>query len=364
MTASTYSTRFGGSVATGYDFRPIAAYSNGRSGSESVPAWEEMLLTLVEAGLASSAWLCTVEPDGRAGEVVTRVGASSEPVCLQIAQQWGDLTFYEPGAVHWLNSEIGGCMLSMIGDTHQGRAALFFLPDAASASNRLKLEQVIARISGPLGTAWARSVPSSTSDTRSAFAFDPLPAEPLADSCPFAILVVDVDRRVYLANSPAKKLLAFSDRLALINDRLSILHTHDAVRLQVALDDVLYVSPAKPGARLVALHSENSPPLLVRISRYAERPSGPTACIMITDCAFSPEIEVEAFAEIFHLTPVECRLVSELIKGFSLQKAARTLKLKTETARSYLKRIFQKTGTHRQADLIALLCNAALPRVC
>lgn len=361
MSAITYSTRLGVPITGAHEFSRVGG---GLSGSNIRPDWKVVLQTLVDARLVAAAWVCTVGNNGRASELVAQVGAASDQVCLQSARRWGDLTSYDSRTLHWLGSEADGCMLLMIGDEHQARAALFFLPDTTTCSNRLKLEEVAARIHRPLHATWAKSFPGPTSNSRSAFAFEFLPAEPLADSCPFAILVIDGDRRVYLANSAAKKLLAFSDRLALINDRLSVLHTHDAVRFQVALEDILYRPCGENNAKLVALHSESSPPLLARISRYADRPPGPTACLMITDCAFTPEIEVEAFAEIFHLTPMECRLVSELTKGFSLQKAARTLRLKTETARSYLKRIFQKTGTHRQADLIALLSNAALPRVC
>src|SRR5262249_7329609 len=54
----------------------------------------------------------------------------------------------------------------------------------------------------------------------------------------------------------------------------------------------------------------------------------------------------------FDLTPAEARLVVRLITGESLRPCAKVLGIKYETARTYLKSVFQKTKTHRQAQLV------------
>jgi DNA-binding CsgD family transcriptional regulator len=50
----------------------------------------------------------------------------------------------------------------------------------------------------------------------------------------------------------------------------------------------------------------------------------------------------------FGLKPAEARLVALLFAGASLRSCAKALGIKYETARSYLKSAFLKTGTHRQ----------------
>lgn len=55
------------------------------------------------------------------------------------------------------------------------------------------------------------------------------------------------------------------------------------------------------------------------------------------------------------LTAAESRLAVRLLTGESLRSAAAALGITYESARSQLKSIFQKTGTHRQGELIALL---------
>src|SRR5262245_35879201 len=60
----------------------------------------------------------------------------------------------------------------------------------------------------------------------------------------------------------------------------------------------------------------------------------------------------------FDLTPAEARLVVRLITGESLRPCANTLGIKYETVRTHLKSVFQKTGTHRQAELVTVVLRA------
>jgi DNA-binding CsgD family transcriptional regulator len=60
----------------------------------------------------------------------------------------------------------------------------------------------------------------------------------------------------------------------------------------------------------------------------------------------------------YGLTASEARLARLLAEGLSLRRSAAEAGLTYETARSYVKILFQKTGTHRQADLVAQLLAA------
>jgi len=57
-------------------------------------------------------------------------------------------------------------------------------------------------------------------------------------------------------------------------------------------------------------------------------------------------------ATTFGLTPREAALAARLALGDSLAEAGQILGLSIETARNYSKRIFAKTGTHGQTDLV------------
>ena len=57
----------------------------------------------------------------------------------------------------------------------------------------------------------------------------------------------------------------------------------------------------------------------------------------------------------FGLTPSEARLAFHLVTGETLRSAAAELHISYETARTQLKNIFSKTGTCRQAELVAVI---------
>ena len=57
----------------------------------------------------------------------------------------------------------------------------------------------------------------------------------------------------------------------------------------------------------------------------------------------------------FGLTPAEARLALHLVAGETLRSAAVKLSITYETARSRLKKIFSKTGTCRQTELVVAI---------
>jgi DNA-binding CsgD family transcriptional regulator len=57
----------------------------------------------------------------------------------------------------------------------------------------------------------------------------------------------------------------------------------------------------------------------------------------------------------FGLTAAEARAAGLIAQGLSPEQAAQQLNIAVETARSQLKAVFSKTGTHRQSELAALL---------
>ena len=68
--------------------------------------------------------------------------------------------------------------------------------------------------------------------------------------------------------------------------------------------------------------------------------------------------QIEFFKDRFDLTPAEARLVARLMTGESLRSCAKALGIKYETLRGQLKSVFQKTKTHRQAELVTVVIRA------
>ncbi|KQZ15246.1 MULTISPECIES: helix-turn-helix transcriptional regulator [unclassified Mesorhizobium] len=62
---------------------------------------------------------------------------------------------------------------------------------------------------------------------------------------------------------------------------------------------------------------------------------------------------------LFDFSPAEVKLAIGLASGASVNDAAVQNGITVKTARTYLERLFAKTGTHRQSDLVALLKTAS-----
>jgi DNA-binding CsgD family transcriptional regulator len=83
----------------------------------------------------------------------------------------------------------------------------------------------------------------------------------------------------------------------------------------------------------------------------------PKAAVFITD----PEREFESgeyVAQRFKLTPAETKLTTALMCGKTLKEAAEEFSVTFNTVRSQLQKIFEKTETTRQADLVRLVSNS------
>jgi DNA-binding CsgD family transcriptional regulator len=81
------------------------------------------------------------------------------------------------------------------------------------------------------------------------------------------------------------------------------------------------------------------------------------AATAVTASSFVPDPRI--LTGLFDLTPAEAKLATDLVSGLSLQDAAAACGITFKTGRTYLERIFGKTGVHRQSELVALLKNAA-----
>ena len=91
-------------------------------------------------------------------------------------------------------------------------------------------------------------------------------------------------------------------------------------------------------------------------------PAHSAAIIFVSDPESEIEPEPAALFRLFGLTPAEGKLATLLMQGKSLEDTSNELSITRETARTHLKRIFDKTSTHRQGELIRLLLTS-VPQV-
>ncbi len=73
---------------------------------------------------------------------------------------------------------------------------------------------------------------------------------------------------------------------------------------------------------------------------------------MFSDPDSAAAASEDVLAQSYGLTPSEARLLSALLSGSSLTDYAAAIGISINTAKRHLDHIFNKTGHHRQVDLI------------
>jgi DNA-binding CsgD family transcriptional regulator len=102
-------------------------------------------------------------------------------------------------------------------------------------------------------------------------------------------------------------------------------------------------------------------PLTAGHRREAANATGATAAIFIQRAEMSPTLPIEAIACQFSLSRAELRVLMGLIEIGPPGEVAPVLGLSEATVRTHLRRVFEKTGTSRQADLVKLVAGYASP---
>lgn len=174
------------------------------------------------------------------------------------------------------------------------------------------------------------------------------------------VIVVDERCRVMLSSAMADALLRGNSELAVHGGCLVLQQPalRDALSAQVrAAVNVAQGEPADAGAALCVPRAGRLPLVLeiapLRPTTSAFGDQGPAALVFIRDPEAS--VDLDRLRALFDLTRTEAAVAAALAQGRSLEGIASGLGIGLATVRSHLKRILAKTGTHRQAEVVALL---------
>ncbi|MGK9167248.1 helix-turn-helix transcriptional regulator [Inquilinus limosus] len=168
--------------------------------------------------------------------------------------------------------------------------------------------------------------------------------------------------RVLFLNRAAAEIVAARDGLAIGAGRVlrAALSAEDAALQRL-------ISPAAGGAGgcLAVSRPSGARPYAVQAAplgsalRPADRAPAP-AMLLILDPDAGPEPSPATLQRLYGLTTAEARVALLSLRGAGLRPIAEELSVSVSTVRIHLQRVFEKTGTHRQAALVRLLLGAGL----
>lgn len=171
-----------------------------------------------------------------------------------------------------------------------------------------------------------------------------------------AMLIVDASGTILHLNTVAEQLLSSSTcELNYKSGRLSATHPANKSRLSALICDAthspaigggMFLSGAKPRQLFVTPLPAASP--------FNQDWQIPLALILIVDAdkVLSP---LQLLGKLYDFSPAELRIASALLAGKSSEEYAQEANVTLNTVRSQLKSLFRKTGTRRQAELVAIL---------
>jgi DNA-binding CsgD family transcriptional regulator len=90
-------------------------------------------------------------------------------------------------------------------------------------------------------------------------------------------------------------------------------------------------------------------------------PFAASVAVFAQDPAEVPLMPGEAFAKLYGLTGGELRVLLALAQGLGAKEVADMLGIGEPTVRTHLQRMFSKTGTSRQVEILQLLQTATPP---
>ena len=188
------------------------------------------------------------------------------------------------------------------------------------------------------------------------------------DQLSIGVVLLDRSAKVLFANASAQSLSGNGDMLR-INANIATLAAGQTRRLS---DLVRSVLDGGTSMRSVSLPARGSGrPLLVVASSIAatmldrsevRNLRRAAAVLLICDPDRPTEISESWMAQAYGLTVAEARVALAVGTGATISSAARRLKVSTNTVKTHLGRVYEKTGTASKAELAHLMATIGVFR--
>ncbi len=181
------------------------------------------------------------------------------------------------------------------------------------------------------------------------------------------VLMVDGRLRLVHANLAGDRLLREGSLLTIANGAVAAANRHMQARLLAAAGEAIGADPQQAVRRTaIALAGKDDEARILEMlpldrgTARADLMPEAALAIFVAPLEARP-VPLDAIAAIYALTPTEARVLNMFAAGATGRRIAELLSLKESTVKTHLLSIFDKTGIHRQAELVALVRSFTLP---
>lgn len=181
--------------------------------------------------------------------------------------------------------------------------------------------------------------------------------------------LVDAAGRLIHANAAGNAILGASDILSSVGGRLvaSDAHIDRALRdvfaaagqgdAALGIKGIAVPLMGKDGERYIA----HALPLTSGARRRAGVANAAAAALFVRKATLAVPSASQAIGSAFKLTPTELRVLLAIVEVGGVPEVAAAFGIADTTVRTHVSRLFEKTGTARQADLVKLVAGYATP---
>jgi DNA-binding CsgD family transcriptional regulator len=176
------------------------------------------------------------------------------------------------------------------------------------------------------------------------------------------VVVVAGEHQVVNLNSAAEQIFRAEDGLCVRTGRITATNTHAEEELHCAIQNALADdrSIVRRGRSLTCFRPSGKRPYVIhalpcRRRDADESPRQATALVLIIDPEDERAPAAALLRRLYHLTEAEAEVALQVMHGADLKQISDESSISLTTVRTHLQHVFDKTDTHRQAELVRLL---------
>lgn len=179
---------------------------------------------------------------------------------------------------------------------------------------------------------------------------------------PVGVLLVHSDGSIAASNEMAKQFLAHAEGMREEDGYLKLAQQDEQKQLLTMVDAAIENVQAKLELKVnvtTIARNGNKPPLSILVTPFTSTGKitykSDLVALLINDPEIQQEINEPLLMSLYSLTAAEARLAKALVEGLTLDEIANKFHVSRNTLRTQLKNTFEKTGTHRQTELVSLI---------
>jgi DNA-binding CsgD family transcriptional regulator len=175
----------------------------------------------------------------------------------------------------------------------------------------------------------------------------------------YGVAVISANSTVVHMNSAASCIFRSNDGLSVRAGGIEAVRSTSKTRLEISIGAALHgrQSGVCRGDSFLCSRPSGKRPYVVHVM-----PAGttldrevPRALVVIIDPELQPEPSTDLLRRLYRFTQAEAEVAVRVLRGDGLKPIADELSVSLATVKTHLQHVFDKTDTHRQAELVRLL---------